>query len=86
MVRQHGGPGFIHNGLVAVDVVMVLVRVENLGDFPARLLGRVQTFLAVERINRQGLAGFGACHQVVEIAVVVTGPDLFYKHALSPRS
>ena len=47
MVRQHGSSGFVHDGLVAVDVVVVFVRIEYLGDFPTRLLGRIQAFLAV---------------------------------------
>ena len=86
VVGQYSGTGLIHDGLIAIDVVMVLVRIENLGDFPTRLLGSSQALLAVQGIYSQGLAGFGASHQVVEIAVVVTGPNLFYEHRIYSSS
>jgi hypothetical protein len=51
-----------------------------LRDLPTLVFGRVQTFFAVKRINRQSLARLMASDQVVEIAVGVGGPDLFNDH------
>jgi hypothetical protein len=55
-------------------VVAVLVRVEDLGDGPALVLGGLETLLVVEGIDGKRLAGLAARDQVVEIAVGVRGP------------
>ena len=80
VVREHRRPGFVHDGLVAVDVVVVLVGVEDLGDLPAGFFGRIQAFLAVQRVDGQRFAGLGAGDQVVEITVGITGPNLLHEH------
>ena len=80
MVREHRRPGFVHDGLVAVNVVVVLVGVEDLGDLPAGFFGRIEALFTVQRVDGQRLAGLGAGDEVVEIAVGITGPNLLHKH------
>jgi hypothetical protein len=38
----------------------------------------------VQRVNGEGLAGFAAGDQVVEVAVRIGGPDLFDYHGIIP--
>ena len=83
-MREDLGPRRCDHLLVATGVVAVLVGVEDLGDGPALRLGRSQAFLMVKGIDRQGLAGFSACNQVIEIATGVCGPDLLDDHCLPP--
>jgi hypothetical protein len=59
---------------------MVFMRVHNLCDLPACVFGGLQAFGAVQRVYGQGLAGFAASDQVIEITVRVGGPDLFDEH------
>jgi hypothetical protein len=63
-------------------VIEVLVRIQHLRDLPVVALCRIEALLMIQRIDRHGLAGFGAHDQVIEISVGVTGPDLFYDHQL----
>lgn len=62
-VGNHLGAGGCHDGRVAAGVVMVSVGVEQLGDLPAAHLRRLQAFLVVQRVDRQGFAGLGAGDQ-----------------------
>ena len=57
-------------------VVEVFVRVEDLRDLPITLLGGGQALRMIQRIDRERLAGLRAGNQVVEVAIVVCGPDL----------
>jgi len=83
-MRRQLGAGRRDNLLVTAGMVVVLVSVEDLGDVPALCLGGGQTFLMVERIDRQRLAGFSAGHQIIEVATGVGGPDLFDDHRVPP--
>ena len=80
VVRDHLGAGGLHHRGVAAGVVVVLVRVEDLRDAPAVLLGRGQALAVIERVDRQRLAGLFAGDQVVVVAVRVAGPDAFDDH------
>ena len=80
VMRDDLGTGCRHHRGVATGVVMVLMRVEDLGDLPAFSLGCSQAFLVVQRVYSQRLARVGAGNQVVEVAVGVARPDSFNKH------
>ena len=69
VVSQDLGAGGRDHGLVPADMVAMLMGVEDLGDGPALVLGGGQAFLVVERIDGQGLAGFRAGDQIVEVAI-----------------
>jgi hypothetical protein len=77
--NELGARGGYH-GSVATSVVVVLVGVEYLGDVPAFDFGCVQGFFAVQRVDGQRLAGFGAGHQVAVIAQAVVHPNTFNHH------
>ena len=71
-----------HRG-VAAGVIAVLMRIQNLSDVPAALLGRGKTFLVIQRIDRQRLSRLRASDQIVEVAIRVCGPNLFDDHCSS---
>ena len=52
-------PVFRDHGRVAAGMVAVLVRVQDLRDVPAFVLGGVQALLVIQRIDGERLAGFG---------------------------
>jgi hypothetical protein len=80
VMGQHLGAGRTHHGLVAADMVAVLVRVEDLGYLPAAFLGAGETLLVIERVDGKRLSGFGTGDQIVEVSVSVSGPDLLDDH------
>ena len=61
-------------------MVAVFMRIKDLRNVPACCLGSVQAFFVIQRIDGQGLSGFGAGDQVVEVPVGIGGPDLFDDH------
>ena len=63
-------------------MVAVFVRVQDLGDVPARFLGGPQAFLVIQGVDGERLAGFVAGDQVIEVAVGVGGPNLFDDHGI----
>jgi len=63
-------------------VVVVFVRIQDLGNGPAFVLGGLQAFLVIQGVDREGLAGLAAGDEVVEITVGVRGPDLFDNHGI----
>jgi hypothetical protein len=65
-------------------MVAMFVRVQDLGDVPPFFLGGLQTLFMIQGVDGQGLAGFAAGDEVVEIAVGVGGPDLFDYHGIIP--
>ena len=83
-VREDLRAGFLDEGFVSPCVVAVLVRVQDLGDRPAFVLGGLETLLVVEGIDGKRLARLAARDQVVEIAVGVRGPDLLDDHGVVP--
>ena len=68
---------------IAARVVMVFVGIQHLGDFPALVLGMMQTLFVVQGIDGQRLSGIGTGNEIIEVAPVVTGPDLFDNHWFS---
>ena len=82
-VGEHRRLGRGDHLLIATGVVAVLVGIEDLRDGPAFGLGRSQTFLVVERVDRERLAGFGAGDQIIEITTGIRRPDLFDDHDTS---
>ena len=84
VVRDQLGAGGLHHRGVAAGMVVVLVRVEDLRDAPAVLLGCGQALAVVERVDRQRLAGVGTGDQVIEVAIRVAGPDAFDDQSKSP--
>ena len=74
-------PGRGDHRVVPPDVVEVLVGVEDLGDLEAPLLRLRKAFPVVEGVDRERLPGLRAGDEIVEVAIVVTGPDLFDDHA-----
>ncbi len=80
LVRQQLGAGRSDHGAVAAGMIAVLVRIQNLSDLPAVLLGRGQALLMIQRIDGQRFTRFRAGDQVVEVAIRVRGPDLFDDH------
>ena len=80
MGDQPGAGGRDH-GRVATRVVKMLMGVEDLGNLPALDPRGGECFFMVERVDREGLAGFGTGHKVVEVAVGVCSPDAFDDHA-----
>ena len=84
LVRQNCRFGFPGHRRVAARMVAMLVRVQDLGDVPPFFLGGHQTLLMVQGVDGQGLAGFAAGDEIVEIAIGVGGPDLFDYHGIIP--
>ena len=84
-VREDGGTGALDHGGIPTRVVAVLVRIQDLRDRETRILGSLEAFLVVERIDRERFAGFRAGNKVVEVAVAVGGPDLERVPRGSPR-
>jgi hypothetical protein len=62
-------------------VIAVLVRIQDLSNLPAMLLGCGQALQVVQRVDGKGFAGLRADDQVIEVAIRVRGPDLFDDHA-----
>jgi len=56
--------------------------VQDLGYFPAFFLGGLQALFMIQGVDGQGLTGFAAGDQIVEVAVGVGGPDLFDYHGI----
>jgi hypothetical protein len=79
-VREDRGAGAFDHGGVPAGVVAVLVRVQDLRDREARILRGLEAFFVVERIDREGVARFRTSDEIVEVAVVVGGPDLLDDH------
>src|SRR3546814_14492823 len=71
---------FRSHGVVAANMVAMLVGVEDAGDVPAARLGPLEAEIGLDRIDCHGLAGFGAGEDVEEIAGRVARPDLFDDH------
>jgi len=69
-----------NNALVTACVVAVFVRVEDLRDCPAAVFRNGQAFVVVKRIDCECVTSFRTDNQVVEVAIRVTGPDLFDNH------
>jgi hypothetical protein len=65
-------------------MIVMFVRVEDLGDIPSFFLGGPQTLFMIQGVDSQGLAGFATGDEIVEIAVSVGGPDLFNYHGIIP--
>ena len=86
LVRKDRRAGLPRPWRVAARVIAMLMRVQDLGDRPAILLGGRQALLVIERIDGQRFAGFLAGDQVVEVAIGVRGPDLFDDHGIIPWS
>jgi hypothetical protein len=84
VVRDQLGARGLDHRRVAAGVVVMLVRVEDLRDAPAVLLGRGQALAVIERVDRQRLAAVGTRDQVVVVAVGVAGPDAFDDQGRSP--
>src|SRR5262245_22212762 len=84
-MRENRGAGLAHHRVVAARVVPVLVRIEDLRDREALVFRGLEALLVIERIDGERLAGFGARDQVVEVAVVVGGPDLLDDHGITPK-
>jgi hypothetical protein len=71
-----------NHGLVAADVVAMLVRIDDLGNAPSPVLRYSEALAEIERIDSKSVAGLGAGNDVVEIPVCISCPDLFYDHLL----
>src|SRR5580658_16327 len=80
---QHPGMGRRDQAGIAAGVVAVLVSVQDLGDGPALRTRRGLAQAPLQRIDRQRLAGLRAGDEIVEIAVIVGGPDAFDDHDLT---
>jgi hypothetical protein len=80
-VRHHLRMGRADQAGVAAGVIAMLVGVEDLRDRPPARLRCIQAQPPFERVDRQRLAGLRAGDQVVEVAVVIGGPDAFDEHA-----
>jgi len=65
-------------------MIVMFVRVEDLGDIPSFFLGGPQTLFMIQGVDSQGLADFATGDEIVEIAVSVGGPDLFNYHGIIP--
>lgn len=74
---QNFGAGRRHHAVVTADMVVMVMGVQNLGDLPALFLGGGQALVILQRIDGQRLAAIRAGDQIIEIAVLVLGPDLF---------
>ena len=66
--------------VIAADMVVMFMGVQDLRDRPAIALGRGEAFFVIQRIDSHGFAGIGTDDQVVEVTVCVSGPDLFDDH------
>jgi hypothetical protein len=75
-MRKNLGSGFVDNRLVATNVVVMFMGVEDLGDFPARIARNLQALRAVQRIDCECLASLAASDQIVKVAICIGGPDL----------
>ena len=80
VVGNDFGPSCSHHGHVSANMVVMLMRVENLGDLPALGFGCAQAFFMVQRINGQCFARVRAGNQVIEVAQTVACPDSFNDH------
>jgi hypothetical protein len=80
LVGQQRGAGGGDHRLVAAGVVAVLVGVQHLGDVPAHGLGLGQALLMVQGIDGHRLTALRASDQVVEVAIVISGPNLLDDH------
>ena len=69
-MRQQRGAGRCDDVVVAADVVVVLMRVEDLGDVKSSLFGDAQARAVIERIDGERLAGLFASDQVVVLQAV----------------
>ena len=78
-LRARGG----YHGRIAADVVVVLMGVQHLGDFPTPVLGVVQAHVVSQRVDGQRLAAIRTGNEIIEVTPVVTGPDLFDDHCSS---
>src|SRR5216684_7255289 len=85
LVRQNRRTGFFDHSRVPARMIVMFVRVEDLGDIPSFFLGALQTLFMIQGVDGQGLAGFATGDEVVEIAVGVGGPNLFDYHGIVPR-
>src|ERR1041385_3695453 len=70
-------PGLLHHGGVAAGVVAMFVSIQDLRDVPALRLGGVHALFMIQRIDGERFAGFRARDEIVEVAIGVSGPDLF---------
>ena len=84
LVRQNRRTGFPDHSRVPARMIVMFVRVQDLGDIPSFFLGGPQTLFMVQGVDGQGLAGFATGDEVVEIAIGVGGPDLFDYHGIIP--
>jgi hypothetical protein len=84
LVRQNRRASSLDHSRVPTRMIVMFVRVQDLGDIPTFFLGGPQTLFVIQGVDGQGLAGFATGDEVVEIAVGVGGPDLFNYHGIIP--
>ncbi len=65
---------------IPARVVRVLVRVEDLGDGPPLLPGRIEAQAPFEGIYRESLPRLGTGDEVMEIPIGVRRPDSLNQH------
>ena len=82
---EQAGAGCRDHRLVAASVIAMFVGVENLFNFPPILLRDRQALLMIQRVDREGLTRIRTDNQIIEVAVVISGPDLFNNHFLFPQ-
>ena len=70
---------------VAAGMIAMLVRVENLGNLPSTITRPRKAFLVIQRVDGKRFSSVIAGQHIIEIAVSVPGPNLFYLHAAAPR-
>src|SRR6187551_3608610 len=79
-VRQHFRAGRGDDTAVAIGVITMLVRIEDLRDAEAPRPRHRETLTGIQRIDDQRLTGLGAGDEIVEIAQRVRRPDAFDEH------
>jgi hypothetical protein len=70
---------------ITTSMIAVLVRVENLGNLPSTITRPRKAFLVIQRVDGKRFSSVIARQHIIEIAVSIPGPDLFYLHAAAPR-
>lgn len=57
LVRQNRRTGFPDHSRVPARMIVMFVRVQDLGDIPSFFLGGTQTLFMIQGVDGQGLAG-----------------------------
>lgn len=86
LMRDHFCPCRFDDTLVTARMIAVLVRIQDLRNFPAASRSNGKTFPVVQRINRQRIARLRARDEIIKIAVRIVRPNLLNDHSAAPAS